>query len=379
VRTTFVAMDARPVDKNFTLRRGLAAATLLGIGVIVGAMLTRTPLSDPSAAVNMRMRRPERPGGPLLDLLGNNSLTWYACIITAPLFVWLARRFPIGRRGSMRGIVVHVLAVVAAILMTAGVHYAVLVPPGGGPGFGRFLLFRLSTQTLPFLAMIAVIHALEFHRRYREREIESARLEAQLAQTRLDALAAQLHPHFLFNTLQGISTLIHRDPAAADTMLSHLSDLLRESLARGEARRHEVPLDEELALLEHYVAIARQRFGERLRFELEIDDAARQVMVPFFILQPLVENAFDHGIARRRDAGHLIVRAQRMEHELELSVTDDGPGLQPGHQPGAGVGLSNTRSRLAQLYDGAQRMTIDTPEGGGYRVRVRIPLRVAAT
>jgi len=223
-------------------------------------------------------------------------------------------------------------------------------------GLGSFLLLRLVTESLPFWAMIALIHAFEFHRRYRQRDVETARLQAQLAQSRLESLTAQLHPHFLFNTLQGISTLMHRDVKAADAMLSRLSDLLRQTLQRGD--RQEAPLGEELEVLDHYVEISRERFKDRLVFETSVPPGLRDALVPFFILQPLVENALRHGIERRAGAGRVTVSVERRGDALYLCVTDNGPGLPTDGRafPNEGIGLSNTRQRLRQLYGDQQSL-----------------------
>src|SRR5262249_36563701 len=163
-------------------------------------------------------------------------------------------------------------------------------------------------------------------------------------------------PHFLFNTLQGISTLMHRDVKAADAMLSRLSDLLRQTLQRGE--RQENPLREEMEMLDHYVEISRERFKDRLVFEKKILPDRGSALVPFFVLQPLVENAFEHGIARRAGIGRVSVSAKREGQTLHLNVTDDGPGLISEERafPREGIGLSNTRQRLRELYGDQQSL-----------------------
>ena len=358
-------------------RRVAVPTSLLAIGMAIGATVARVPISDPAVDPTLRMRTPRNTASGIewLDMLGIGSLTWYACALSIPLFVWLARRFPIGRREWRVGVLVHAAVVLVLVVLTALVFRGVNEPAGDATfPIWRFLRIRLITQTLPFIGTIAVVHALVFHQRAQEREVEAARLATQLAQWRLDALAAQLHPHFLFNTLQGISTLMHRDVNAADTMLSGLSDLLRQTLARGD-RRHEVPLGEELAMLRNYVAISRERFGDRLTFEVHVPEALHGALVPFFVFQPLVENALEHGIASRQGAARVEVRAMRRDGLLELTVADDGPGLRRGTSTSIdeGIGLSNTRSRLQQLYGGQQSLAIESPEGGGLRLRVTIP------
>ena len=197
-------------------------------------------------------------------------------------------------------------------------------------------------------------------------------MRSQLAESRLEALTAQLQPHFLFNTLQGISTLITRDPIAADRMLTNLSDLLREVLRRGEKR--EVELTEELRVLESYLDISRARFGDRLTVSVAVDEAAERALVPFFILQPLVENALHHGISSHAGAGSIEIAAQRVNGQLRLRVSDDGPGtVTPDAQ--RGIGLANTRARLRELYGAAHSLDLGRPPEGGFRVDVTIPYR----
>src|SRR5262249_45261292 len=176
---------------------------------------------------------------------------------------------------------------------------------------------------------------------------------------------------------QGISTLMHRDVKAADAMLSRLSDLLRQTLQRGE--RQETPLNEEIEMLDYYVEISRERFKDRLVFETQIAPDASSPLVPFFILQPLVENALHHGIARRAGVGRVSVSAKRQGETLHLNVTDDGPGLTKEERdfPREGIGLSNTRQRLRQLYGDQQSLTLEAPAEGGLRVALIIPYRIA--
>ncbi|MEM8961044.1 MAG: histidine kinase [Acidobacteriota bacterium] len=198
-----------------------------------------------------------------------------------------------------------------------------------------------------------------------------ARREGQLAQARLDTLAMQLDPHFLFNTLNTISALIHRDPASADRMITLLSDLLRRSLA--DDGREVVPLSEDLSLLDLYLAIERMRFLDRLDVRLDIEPDCRQVPVPRFLVQPLVENAIVNGIARRSTAGRVAIHARRLGRLLRVEVVDDGPG-----PPAGGIaeraGLAKLRARLAHQYGDDVRLIVDEAEHGGTRARLDLPL-----
>src|SRR5688572_4425750 len=198
-----------------------------------------------------RMRMPPRDTGALLRVMGIGSLTWYACVLSAPLFVVMSRSLPFDRRRWVSSLALYLLAIVALVTLTAVLQHRLSY--GGSPmapPLGVFVRAALLTGTLPFIAVAAATHALEARTRARDRELDAAHMKSQLAEARLEALTAQLQPHFLFNTLQSISTLITHDPAAADRMLTSLSDLLREVLRRGE---REVPLDEELRVLEPYL------------------------------------------------------------------------------------------------------------------------------
>jgi signal transduction histidine kinase len=391
----------QPEASSLRLSTFSIGALLFTLGALIGAFLASLPI---------RSRTPGTLAFPddFLRMLGIGSLTFYACLICSPLYLWLARRFPIYQRYWLRNLALHFLITSALIVLTGIISYQLLprlannaparaergpspatvnanekapadppraAAPGGFrmPDLKSFLLFRFITESLPFWALIALVHAFEFHRRYRQREYETVRLQAQLTQSRLEALTAQLHPHFLFNTLQGISTLMHRDVKAADAMLSRLSDLLRQTLQRQD--RQEVTLGEELELLDHYIEISCERFKDRLIFERDISADSRQALVPFFILQPLVENALQHGIARRAGVGRVAIRAARHNGTLHLSVTDDGPGLanEDREFPREGIGLSNTRQRLRQLYGDEQSLTLEPSDEGGVRVKLIIP------
>lgn len=305
---------------------------------------------------------------------------WYTCALFTPAFFWLADHWPIDREHWKIGLPVHLAAAMLFVVLKYTLFLQVrlwLRPTGGGPTSLRdFLAAYAINEFLVFLAVIGVVHAVQFYRRFRAREIQAERLRAQLAEARLEALSSQLRPHFLFNTLQGISTLMYRDAPAADAMLGRLSDLLRRSL--NQPHRHEVPLAEELATLEDYLGIMRIRFQDRLAVETAVAPDAASALVPRFVLQPLVENALEHGIARRAGAGRIEVRAEREGDSLALSVTDDGAGLgaAPGF-PAEGIGLGNTRLRLEELYGDAHALTLEPLAPGGLRVRVAIPWREA--
>jgi len=209
---------------------------------------------------------------------------------------------------------------------------------------------------------------------YREQELAAAQLETQLVQAQLQALQMQLQPHFLFNTLHAISTLMHRDVDAAEKMLARLSDLLRLTLENGSTQT--VMLKDELEFLKKYLEIEEIRFADRLTIRTAIAPDALDALVPNLILQPIVENAIRHGIAPRAQPGRVEITARRVDGKLRLEVQDDGPGLRPGNGR-EGLGLKNTRERLARLYQGAHRLELESPPEGGVRVTLEIPFRSA--
>lgn len=211
--------------------------------------------------------------------------------------------------------------------------------------------------------------ATSFSRATEERE----QLEARLARAQLQSLRLQLHPHFLFNTLNTINALIGTDRHAAERVVSGLSELLRMSLS--SASEQEVSLARELELLAHYIEIQQIRFQDRLTVSFRIDADARHALVPNLMLQPLVENAIRHGIAPRAAPGHVVVAATRRGSRLEISVVDDGVGENPRAEHRDGVGLGNTRARLLSLYGSDHRFEARSPEAGGFAVHIEIPYR----
>ena len=351
-----------------------AAAAALSLLTFIASRYVPAP-PVPRGALPRIRSAPSTPGE-LLRSLGVGSVIWYGCFASAPFFVWLSRRVPIERRSWKAGLATHLAAVVVFALGTAWLQYhftyhgASLAPP-----LDAYLKIGLIADALPYLTVAVAAHAIDARTRVYERDLDAARVRSELAESRLEALTAQLQPHFLFNTLQGISTLITRDPAAADAMLSDLSDLLREVLRRGEHR--EVTVDEELRVLESYLSISRRRFGDRLTITVARGDDVGNALVPFFVLQPLVENALHHGVGSHAGPAKVTVRAQRHGNTLVLTVEDDGPGVNVSDS-GRGIGLANTRERLSSLYGEAQRLDLGRADDGGFAVRVELPFHRSA-
>jgi len=227
---------------------------------------------------------------------------------------------------------------------------------------------------LIYSAIVGALVAYDYHQDVQERALKASQLEARLAEAKLETLKAQLQPHFLFNTLNTISAFIERDPQKARRMMAHLGDLLRHSLEHGGER--EIPFSEELALVEDYVAIQQVRFEGKLAVDRDFAPETLSARVPSFLLQPLVENAVEHGLSGHAKAGRITLRSRRRNGTLELSVVDDGVGLpEAGVSEASGVGLRNTSERLEQLYGGSAAMTVADGATGGVDVRITLPFR----
>jgi signal transduction histidine kinase len=322
---------------------------------------------------------PRLPGPPpsvpiLLFMLGVGSFVWYAVAVALPLLVWGARRVDTERHGIARAIWISTVVIISAIAVTTVIQYFLVYNDDRfRPGFFAYMPEGIRQSLLPWIAVVALVSVIEARRRAVQSRVESERLRAQIAEQRLVALTGQLHPHFLFNTLQGISTLIHRDPQAADDMLAKLSDLLRDVLRHRD--QPFVRLADELGYTRTYLEIARMRFADRLDFTIEMSPGLEDAAVPLFILQPLVENALGHGIGASALGGRVTVRAHRDGDRLLLEVEDDGAGI--SSTPKEGIGLSNTRERLRASFSSDQSLTLESAKGGGAVVRVNIPYQSA--
>jgi two-component sensor histidine kinase len=248
-------------------------------------------------------------------------------------------------------------------------------PPGSWTRFFHLAATRAQSTIPIYWAIVCVTWVVSSYQQLRERERRTLELEARLMQSNLQALKTQLQPHFLFNTLNAIASLVRQNPDAAEDMIGSLSDFLRMVL--DTAQQHEVPLRREIEFLGLYLEIQQARFGERLRIQKEIEPAALNVSVPALILQPLVENSVRHGIEPRETGGTIFIRARRKETSLQFEIRDDGEGLKAGQLAALreGVGLSNTKARLQELYGEAHRFQITPNAEGGLTVTVELPWR----
>src|SRR5690349_19250727 len=338
--------------------------------------------ADPFRPMRGNGRMLPRLPGPAPDfrtflfLLGVGSVVWYPVVVAFPFMLLGARRLDAERYGRLRSVLVATLAVVGLIAVSSVVQFFVLYR--GAPAFpslSAYLPQALRMNVLPWVAVTGIVAVMEARRRGVHAALDRERLRTQIAEQRLIALTGQLHPHFLFNTLQGISTLIHRDPDAADEMLAKLSDLLRDLLRHRD--QVVVPLADELRYARTYLEIAQLRFADRLMFRIDSPAALDQASVPLFILQPLVENALAHGIGGRARGGCVVVAARRSGDRLQLSVTDDGAGLTTSTTFREGLGLNNTRERLRASFGDDHTFSLANGANGGAVARIDIPYRTS--
>ena len=317
---------------------------------------------------------------------------WLVLGALSPLVNVLARRYPLRPPIIGRNLLAHAGGALLLCIAWASAGASLRWVLGIGPTQGTkaqqlagWLLTTIPWGTFLYFTMLGCFYAFGYFIEAKEREAQTARLAAQVAEARLGALRMQLHPHFLFNSLNAITVLVRdQDTVSAGRMLDLLSDVLRQVLRSDKA--HEVSLDSELRFLERYLAIEQVRFSDRLRVRFDVEDDLLGATVPEFLLQPIVENALRHGIAKRAEGGLVEIAARREGDTLVLSVSDDGPDLDtPLHsrpaEPGNGLGLTNVRERLTTLYGAQARLELQTrPKagGGGTLAVVTLPLRFSS-
>lgn len=345
-------------------------ATLLGICSSLQAYRLTTLSSTHSPAFEI---------WPLLAL---NLTYWYVpALLTRPISR-LAQRIPLDRASLVSGVAKHVgfafafsILHLLAMLAMRQLLWGTIAPASVSlaTAVQRLYLMQLDWLLMTYAAIVGLSYALGYYREAKDRAVGAAQLETRLAQARLKTLEAELHPHFLFNTLHAISTLVHTNPDAADRMISRLSDLLRITLNRSPAAR--VALHEELEFLQKYLEIEQTRFQDRLTVRFDVDPDTLDAEVPRLILQPLVENAIKHGISPRPGPGFVEITSRIEGDALWLEVRDNGAGLTGAARADfrGGVGLSNTRGRLECLYPGAHALDFSDAQGG-LAVGMRIPL-----
>jgi two-component system LytT family sensor kinase len=313
--------------------------------------------------------------------LGGALGDWYVVAILSWPALFLARSCPFRRDRWMSSAAIHLVA--AIIFSGAFIVLRALVAGWQGWAAHRPVDFLDAARPLAvktwhfnliiYAVIVGVAQAVRFYRESQERTVHALELEKRLAEARLMALQMQLNPHFLFNALNSIATLIHRDPKAADRMLIRLAELLRMTLDNTSSQ--EIALRTELSLLERYMDIERIRFGDRLTFRLDVPADLQSARVPTLLLQPIVENSLKHGLGGLSRPGIVEVSASRRNGTLCLKVCDNGKGLPTEQAQRDGIGLSNTRARLQHLYGNHHQLVLENRPEGGVAVTIELPLR----
>ena len=357
---------------------------------------------------------------------GMTLTQWLPWMLLSPLIVWFTLRFPVEWTGRRWRFSIHVLVGILSVLLCAWLneylrnstylsfdrdfeqdHFGGGPPPfdqppteadsqqppsamdrGGPPFDGRLpmgghhgppLLQRAGFNVPIYLAIVGLSHAFIYFRRTQQRDRRALELETQLSQARLQALRMQLQPHFLFNTLNAISTLVQTNPQSAQEMIGSLGQMLRLSLDNGGDP--EVPLAQELKFLDCYLEIAQTRFGDRLRVTHDIASGTGPALVPTFVLQPLVENAVRHGIEPGLAPGTIEITVRHSGGMLSISIRDSGVGLAEGNATASasqnGIGIANTRARLQNLYPGQHHFAVRNAAAGGCVAELEIPFHTA--
>jgi two-component system LytT family sensor kinase len=306
---------------------------------------------------------------------------WYAWAIVSVPVLRFARRFPPDANHPWRIAAIHLAGALVAsfayvVLRSAvGEAHSLLIgePVTFGEVFQPLLVKTFPFNLLIYGVIISVSHAIDYYRKYHERTVHSLELEKHLAEARLQSLLRQLKPHFLFNTLNGIASLMHRDVDAADRMLVRLSELLRLTMNR--TGQPLTSVREEMAFIQKYLEIERIRFSDRLSVSLAVQPDALDLEVPSLIVQPLVENAIRHGIEPHPRPGFIDVAVSRVGDAVEVCVRDNGGGIPEGGFKREGIGLGNTRARLRELYGERHRFELANHPNGGLLVRLTLPIR----
>jgi signal transduction histidine kinase len=354
------------IDESSNLRpwrRGLMAFgfwSIIGLSFAIQLYLTRSELGLP---VTWRYA------------IGRNLVDWYVFALLSVPALWLARRIPIERADWGRRVTIHAAA--SAVFSLGWMALRALVVSGRVVTFTEAFTHALVATFFFNVAVYCVVagygHTVNYYRKFQERELRASELETRLAQARLQALQMQLNPHFLFNTLNSVSSLIRTDPMQARVMVIRLSKVLRRLLRKHE---HYSPLRDELSFIEDYLAIEVVRFGDKLRFERDVAPDTLDMLVPSMLLQPLVENSVKHGLGAKVEGGTIRIRTWRTESRLCLTVEDDGVGIPEAKLAtllDGGIGVNNVHERLKVLFGHDYRMWIESQPGMGVRIQIEVP------
>jgi two-component system, LytTR family, sensor kinase len=324
-----------------------------------------TLLFTPEAYLYFYLRRQPIPWRETFQLTLVNSAI---ALLFLPAIVWLTRRFPVERKSWPKALLVHIPA---CLLFSMGHSFLYWTACYASNQLGETLFFRFHPNLLTYWAIVGFTQAVDYFHRYTLRERE-------LANAQLLLLKSQLHPHFLFNSLNTISAMMREDLGAADRMLSRLGDLLR--LTIDSIGQHEITLKQELDFVQRYVEIERMRFQERITLQIKVGPDLHDALVPTMILQPLVENAIRHGFGANRNIGTVRIEAERDGDKLALTVIDSGRGFPTDVLAGQlnGLGLVNSERRLEQLYGAWHKLECSNLAEGGAAVRIEIPFHTSA-
>jgi sensor histidine kinase YesM len=357
--------DARAVKRTLLRSLGISAV-ILGVWTILGAYFVTQDL------VIVQLRGSTWPIDEIAIIGVLSTVLW---VLLSPPILYLTQRRGAALRGYLPrlALVILVFAVVRALIGALFVPY-IETRPLQQKDFGRAVAVQFHSNVTIISLIVIARAAYDVARAMREKDRRALKLESQLARAQLEQLRGQLQPHFLFNAINGIAALVHTDAERADEMLMELAALLRTTLDLG--RNDTIPLQQELALVDHYLRIQTMRFEDRLRVTRTIDPAALDCDVPALLLQPLLENSLRHVIARRPEGGAIEIRAVRHDARLVLQVADDGPGFDATTTK-LGVGVSNTIARLEQLYRGEARIAF-ARESGRFVVTIYIPVKESA-
>ncbi len=311
---------------------------------------------------------------------------WYSWGLLTPFIAHLARKFPLQyERRLWRNALLHLLfgAALSAfdfwfyLLLSGIVHFRFPGIDDALSGFYRYMAFisGFAMMNLCYWLSVACIHAFDFYKEIQAEKLRNAELQIKLANAELDALKMQLQPHFLFNTLNSISSLLYQDINAADKMLSRLGDFLRMTLKRTATQT--ALLDAEMAFLKAYLDIEQIRFQNRLAVYFEVSPDVLAAEVPSLILQPIVENAVKHGLSETISGGEIVIKAHKLRERLKIIIQDNGAGWRSTTPHREGIGLSNVQARLTKMYGDSASLTIESLPESGTSVTIELPFKFA--
>ncbi len=321
----------------------------------------------------------------------NECTYWIAFAALTPLLVWVARRYSLIAPPRMRAFCAQVLGSLSIAALQVAIYFSLLaliaiaqgrLDPAASPAWlarqRAFALLLAITAFWKYWVIIGLIHGVEYARLYGQERRDASALREQVTAAQLDQLKARLQPHFLFNTLNGIAVLLRDDPERARTMLVRLSEMLRGVIDAGGEQF--VSLRQEMVMVDAYLEIQQMRLADRLQTVIDISQDAAEERVPHFLIQPLVENAVQHGVARAALGGTVSIRARCDATHLNIEVRDTLRGAVESKEgsSGSGIGLTTTRERLGRLYGDRYRLEM-AAGGGGTLVRLRLPIEQAAT